>query len=84
VQVREDRLGRFDPDVGCKQARFQFLEQGGIDAPPRQEVRDPGGAAIDARAQAREEAVRAYGWITELFVITTTSPSLARKSAIWL
>jgi hypothetical protein len=41
MQVREDRLGRVDPDVGGKKPGFEFLEQGGIDAPPRQEVRDP-------------------------------------------
>lgn len=84
MQVGEDRLRRLDADVRGEQARLELLEEGIVDAPPGEEVRDPGRAAIDARAQAREEAVLAYGWITEAFVITMTSPSLARKSAIWL
>jgi hypothetical protein len=89
MQVGQDGLGRVDADVALEQARFELVQQLGVDAPSGKEIRDPGCAAIDARAQAREEARirrrrrnRAYGWITVVFVITMLSPSLARKSAI--
>src|SRR5687768_8494863 len=71
VQVRQDDLRRVDPDVGGKQARLELLEQGGVDATPWQEIRDPGCGAADARAQAHEKGILlagtgsgCYGWIT--------------------
>jgi hypothetical protein len=74
VQLREDFRRRLDAEVGFEQACFEFVEELGVDAPARQEVRDEGGAAIDTRAQAREKAALRcetgfYGWITAPFVM---------------
>ncbi len=83
VQVRQDDLGRVDPDVGGEQARLELLEQRRVDAPPRQEVGNPGGAAIDARAQAREEAAlgRRQGSRMAGFVIANAAPPEAASEA---
>ena len=52
-------------------------------APPRQEVGDPGGAAIDARAQAREEAAlgRRQGSRMAGFVMANAAPPEAASEA---
>jgi hypothetical protein len=83
VQVGEDRLRRLDADVRGEQARLELLEQGIIDAPPREEVRDPGRAAINARAQAREKAAlgRRQGSRMAGFVIANAAPPDAASEA---
>ena len=72
-----------EPDVGAQQPRLQLLERGVVDAPPRQEVRDPRGAAVDARAQAREEADlgRRQGSRMAGFVIANAAPPEATNEA---
>ena len=49
------RQWAFDTDVGCEEARLEFLEEGIVDPAAGQEVCNPGGAAIDPGAQAREK-----------------------------
>ncbi len=56
VQVRQEFLGRLDADVRGEQARFQFLEQRVVYLAAGDQVRDPGGAAVDARPQPGEES----------------------------
>ena len=56
AQVFEDRGRRLDADVRRQQPRFEILEERIVDPAAGQQVRDPGGAAIDPRAQAREKS----------------------------